>query len=590
MLQITQKIIASLLGVLLGASLTSCRGSNSSSESQTSSQEQNLHQGVAQKGPFATESVVTITPLGLLGNPAAISTIQTKTDSTSGSFKFEASQDWSRYSDSPLYEIKITGLYFDESSGSQSNQPIQLSTITTNINQSSVNLLTNWQAVRTKVHLQQGKTPQQSMRTSEVELAKILGINNSHRLNFTQSEEFPADNAMLLLLSGSLLDVAHQNSTDPQVIIDAISLDFSDDGKLTSSGKSWLKRIQANIMSHPVTQANLYSARLKQHTSSNTVSSGRSLPKIIRLASKPSAIIPSQINAQPGETITLDAGGSHDHGSNNITYTWFRIDQNTEYDIPFSNRFIANPTITLPNSEVDLLFSVIVSDNQNLTDTAVTKVTVKNTDETNNAPVAVAQNLTTPEDTPINITLAGTDQDNDPITNYIIATTPIILNNGILDINGSLPNLKYTPSQNAFGNDSFTFQVSDGDKISPTATINISITPVVDDPPTADYFIAMPAYPNVPVAFGTDFETGTTLRLDGSNSSDPDDYQGYDDIVSYSWKINGGGYDNEIVSGSTTEISPESLPPFSVTVKLTVTDSSGSQNTKTNFINFIPYQ
>ena len=74
----------------------------------------------------------------------------------------------------------------------------------------------------------------------------------------------------------------------------------------------------------------------------------------------------------------------------------------------------------------------------------------------NDAPVAVAQSVTTAEDTALPITLAGTDVEGGALT-YAIVTAPA---NGTLS--GTAPNLTYTPAANYNGADSFTFKVNDG--------------------------------------------------------------------------------------------------------------------------------
>ena len=94
-------------------------------------------------------------------------------------------------------------------------------------------------------------------------------------------------------------------------------------------------------------------------------------------------------------------------------------------------------------------------------------------------PRADNQAVTTDEDVPVNITLAGTDPDNDPLT-YMIVSQPI---HGTLS--GIVPNLTYTPSQNYNGSDSFTFKVNDGQTDSAVATVAITLT-AVNDPPVAN--------------------------------------------------------------------------------------------------------
>jgi hypothetical protein len=83
----------------------------------------------------------------------------------------------------------------------------------------------------------------------------------------------------------------------------------------------------------------------------------------------------------------------------------------------------------------------------------------------NRPPVAFASSLAVPEDTPLNIVLAGTDPDNDPIT-YSVVRAP-----GKGSLSGTAPNLRYTPSADLNGTDSFTFRVFDGTAYSAAATV-----------------------------------------------------------------------------------------------------------------------
>ncbi|MBU4483368.1 MAG: S8 family serine peptidase, partial [Actinobacteria bacterium] len=91
----------------------------------------------------------------------------------------------------------------------------------------------------------------------------------------------------------------------------------------------------------------------------------------------------------------------------------------------------------------------------------------------NDAPVANPQSVQTPQDTPIAITLTGSDVDNDALT-FILATIPV---NGMLT--GTVPNLTYTPKSGFIGSDNFTFKVNDGLVDSNIATVSITVTPTM---------------------------------------------------------------------------------------------------------------
>ncbi|MCH8119310.1 MAG: tandem-95 repeat protein [Planctomycetes bacterium] len=94
-------------------------------------------------------------------------------------------------------------------------------------------------------------------------------------------------------------------------------------------------------------------------------------------------------------------------------------------------------------------------------------------------PVAKPHSVTTMEDTSVTISLTGSDPDSDPLA-YSTVTGP---SHGSL--NGTAPNLNYTPNANFYGSDSFTFKVNDGTADSALATVSITVSPV-NDPPVAN--------------------------------------------------------------------------------------------------------
>ena len=137
---------------------------------------------------------------------------------------------------------------------------------------------------------------------------------------------------------------------------------------------------------------------------------------------------------------------------------------------------VANTTAL--NFEITPSFSltVQVTDNGAPLQTGTGTVTV-NLTNVNEPPVANPQTVTTLEDTPLAITLTGSDPENQALT-----FTPSAPSQGVLS--GTAPNLTYTPNANVSGSDSFTFTVSDGTNTSAPATVSITIT-AVDDPPVA---------------------------------------------------------------------------------------------------------
>ncbi|MFN8488979.1 MAG: Ig-like domain-containing protein [Caldilineaceae bacterium] len=110
------------------------------------------------------------------------------------------------------------------------------------------------------------------------------------------------------------------------------------------------------------------------------------------------------------------------------------------------------------------------------------------TSPTPHAPIADNQAVTTSEDTPLNLTLTGSDADGDALT-FTLLTQP---QHGLLA--GAPPNLNYTPAANYYGVDSFTFKANDGRADSNIATVSLTVTPINDAPDTT--ITTQPANPS----------------------------------------------------------------------------------------------
>lgn len=93
-------------------------------------------------------------------------------------------------------------------------------------------------------------------------------------------------------------------------------------------------------------------------------------------------------------------------------------------------------------------------------------------DVLNYVPVADTKFAFTQADTPVAITLSGSDAEGSNLT-YNVATQPA---NGTLVTNGALPALTYTPTNGFTGVDSFTYTVNDGDDDSAPATVTVSVS------------------------------------------------------------------------------------------------------------------
>lgn len=127
-------------------------------------------------------------------------------------------------------------------------------------------------------------------------------------------------------------------------------------------------------------------------------------------------------------------------------------------------------------------FTYTVSDGHGTTATATVTITVSNV---NDPPVTVNDNVTASEDTAvtIDVRLNDTDLDGDTLSVTVVGTpehgTAILLTTG-----ADAGRVRYTPSANVHGTDSFTYTIDDGQGGSATGTAVVTVASV-NDPPTA---------------------------------------------------------------------------------------------------------
>jgi hypothetical protein len=123
----------------------------------------------------------------------------------------------------------------------------------------------------------------------------------------------------------------------------------------------------------------------------------------------------------------------------------------------------------------------------------------------NDAPVVTNTviNVTTPEDTPVDITLTVTDADGDTFT-YIITQAPT---NGTLSAVSGAGVITYTPNVNYTGADTFKYKANDGSLDSNEGTVNITVTPVNDLPIANSQSVTTPEETSIDITLtGSDVE------------------------------------------------------------------------------------
>ena len=136
-------------------------------------------------------------------------------------------------------------------------------------------------------------------------------------------------------------------------------------------------------------------------------------------------------------------------------------------------------------------------------------LSVNVTGSVNHAPSATDDTASTNEDTPvvIHVLANDTDADNDPLS---IADHTLTAH-GSLTLNAD-GTFTYTPNENYYGTDEFTYSVTDGTGPSNTATVHITIQPI-NDPPTFD-----PASAITALDLSTDWGSKIVFSPDGSHA------------------------------------------------------------------------
>jgi hypothetical protein len=190
------------------------------------------------------------------------------------------------------------------------------------------------------------------------------------------------------------------------------------------------------------------------------------------------------------------------------------------------------------------------------------------TSSSNRCPVADAQSFTIAEDTPVNITLTGSDPEGASLT-FSIPSFPDGPFNGTLS--GTPPNITYTPRSNFSGSDSFTFRVNDG-VLDGAATVFVTVTQVNDPPVANPQSVATPHDTPVSIFLSGFDPEGSSLTFsivtgpaNGALSGTPPNVTytpntGFAGADSFTFRANDGALD-----GSPAAVSITVRPPCSVT-------------------------
>ncbi|SVB75005.1 uncharacterized protein METZ01_LOCUS227859, partial [marine metagenome] len=167
-------------------------------------------------------------------------------------------------------------------------------------------------------------------------------------------------------------------------------------------------------------------------------------------------------------------------------------------------------------------------------------------------PVADDQEVITDEDVAVEIVLTGSDPDLEDEISFVLLTDPA---DGSLT--GEVPYLIYTPNENWYGIDSFTFSVSD-DVSSDTATVSITVVSVNDVPVLTDIG---------PQA--TNEDTAKVILLSAT------DIEG--DSITFYVESDNADVTAEITGGDTLMLTPSEEYYGTANITVTVSDSASHE-------------
>lgn len=226
-----------------------------------------------------------------------------------------------------------------------------------------------------------------------------------------------------------------------------------------------------------------------------------------------------------------------------------------------------------PNFNGEVTFTYAAYDGLAYSENQVVTLTVI---PVNDRPLAAADAYTLDEDTPLDVSaqdglLANdSDVDGDGLTPVLVSSPE----HGSLVLNAD-GSFNYTPDPDYFGEDSFTYQASDGELLSETVTVTLSIQPV-NDPPVPDEvsvyiwmneilagFLTASDVDSAGLSFS--LETAPThgsvdIAADGAFTYTPEqDYTG-DDQFTFRVDDGDGGFNTGTVTISIYPVNPVWLP------------------------------
>ncbi len=378
------------------------------------------------------------------------------------------------------------------------------------------------------------------------------------------------------------LMVSVQSSNTTLIPVSQVEIDFSDSGMDATGGSMTVRPAKDQHGTATLTVSVSDGSAAVEESFLVTVNAVNDTPTVSRISNQ----VMSEDATQLEVAFTVDEGGGADEDSEiiNIAVT-------------------ASNSTLLPEGNVEVEFyddesdadtgTIVLTPAANQFGTSAIKVSVDDgvhtvyeifeltVDSANDAPVAFDEVIATQEDRPVTGTLRGEDIDGNPLRFMIV--TPA--SKGTVSVSNPASGVfTYTPHPDKNGNDSFSFNATDGTSTSNTANVIIAIE-TVNDPPVIEKIANQ--------KLGEDDSlTGLTFTVDEGGGEDEDDQ-----IL----KISATSSDNNLIpdeniivdftdtqgDANKGTISIRSLPDAHGTATITIIVDDGANEATTNFEVFI---
>ena len=228
---------------------------------------------------------------------------------------------------------------------------------------------------------------------------------------------------------------------------------------------------------------------------------------IVNVNKRPIADAGEDQTVDEEDLVTLDASDSSDPDLDNLCYEWTAPDGITLFGSSTYNPEFEAPLVS---ENTDYTFTLTVSDGEYNSEPDTVIITVR---DIGNYPPNIADlSVSTLEDISVEIIFTGTDPDGDTLT-FAVVDSPT---------NGIYADSVYTPNENYFGDDSFTYRAYDGTDSSDVATVFITITSVDDAIEVTEF---------LPAEFIQIINETDTINFSIA-ATDPDGNE-----LEYSWKL-----------------------------------------------------